>query len=100
MTNKLQRLKDELHEELTNNILPFWMYQAIDLENGGFLGHIDFLGEADPLAPKGGILNARILWTFSSASRILKNSEYLDMAERSYAYVVEHFLDNLLEFVL
>jgi mannobiose 2-epimerase len=94
MTNKLLKLKEELTAELSNNILPFWMYQAIDIDQGGFLGHIDFSGQADPLAPKGGILNARILWTFSSASRILKNPEYLKMAQRSYAYVVDHFLDK------
>jgi mannobiose 2-epimerase len=94
MTNKTRKLKEELKAELSDNILPYWMSQAIDLEQGGFLGHIDFSGQADLLAPKGGILNARILWTFSSASRILKNPEYLEMATRSYDYVVDFFLDK------
>jgi len=38
-----------------------------DTENGGFFGQIDAANKTIKDAPKGGILNSRILWTFSAA---------------------------------
>jgi mannobiose 2-epimerase len=92
--NKLEILKAEVKEELVSNILPFWMTKMIDSKNGGFLGRIDGYGRVQEDADKGCVLNARILWTFSSAYRILKNPEYLKTAERSKDYLLDHFFDN------
>ena len=90
--SKLEILKTEVKEELINNILPFWMTKMIDSENDGFYGRIDGTGHIDRDADKGCVLNARILWTFSSAYRILKNPEYLKTAERSKDYLLRSFL--------
>ena len=70
-------------EELENNILPFWMTRMEDKAAGGFIGRISGTGEPDPAAPKGAILNARILWTFSAAWRLFGKCEYLETADRS-----------------
>ena len=70
MKYKLLELKKELKEELTHNILPFWMDKVKD-ENGGFFGQMTGQNELQKSAARGGILNARILWTFSSAARNL-----------------------------
>lgn len=91
--NKLEILKAEVKKELVSNILPFWMTKMIDSKNGGFLGRIDGYGRVQEDADKGCVLNARILWTFSSAYRILKNPEYLRTAERSKDYLLDHFFD-------
>ncbi|MEX2369897.1 MAG: AGE family epimerase/isomerase [Bacteroidales bacterium] len=90
----IQKLKDELHQELTGNILPFWLHHTPDREHGGFIGHIDFEGAPSPRANKGSVLNARILWTFSSSFRILKQPEYLASADRAYDYIKNNFLDR------
>jgi mannobiose 2-epimerase len=79
--------------ELTANILPYWMNKMQDLENGGFYGRIDGNEIVHKTAHKGAILNARILWTFSAAYRILKNPAYLKIAERAYQYLMNHFVD-------
>jgi cellobiose epimerase len=92
--NKLELLKTEVKEELVSNILPFWMTKMIDTKDGGFLGRIDGYGRVQENADKGCVLNARILWTFSSAFRILKNPEYLKIAERSKNYLLNHFFDK------
>jgi mannobiose 2-epimerase len=92
--NKLELLKAEVKEELVNNILPFWMTKMIDSKDGGFLGRIDGYGRVQNDADKGCVLNARILWTFSAAYRILKNPEYLKIAERSKNYLLNHFFDK------
>ena len=46
-----------------------------------------------PEASKGAILNARILWTFSSAYRLLKKPEYLETATRAKRYLIDWFYD-------
>src|SRR5664279_5120116 len=66
----------------------------IDTTNGGFFGRIDGSGRIYYDADKGCVLNARILWTFSSAYRVLKNPEYLKIAERSKDYLLKYFFDN------
>lgn len=93
MKYELLQLKQELKEELTHNILPFWMDKMTDDKNGGFYGQMTGRNQLIPDAPKGGILNARILWTFSSAALTLKNPLYTEYAKRAKEYVFEHFFD-------
>ncbi|MDR1707754.1 MAG: AGE family epimerase/isomerase [Prevotella sp.] len=81
-------------EELENNILSFWIEKMQDKEHGGFYGQIDGNNVLHPRANKGAILNARILWTFSSAYRILQNPKYLKIAQRAFDYIVTYFIDK------
>ncbi len=85
-------LKGEVHENLVENILPFWMDRFLDPE-GGFLGRITGEGAPDPQAPKGAILNARILWAFSAAYRVIGKKEYLDAATRARDEIINRFYD-------
>ena len=87
-------MKQEVQEVLQTNILPFWLDKMIDRENRGFYGRIDGHGVLHPDAEKGAILNARILWTFSAAYRVLKRPEYLAAATRAKDYILEHFYDK------
>ena len=82
-----------MRSELENNILPFWMNKMEDNEEGGFYGQITGEDELKPEASKGAILNARILWTFSSAYRLLKKPEYLETATRAKRYLIDRFYD-------
>lgn len=86
-------LKDEFVAELQQNILPFWINCAIDREHGGFVGRISGDGVIHPEAPKGAVLNARILWTFSAAYRLFHKPEYLETATRAKEYVLTRFWD-------
>ena len=47
MNDKLQRLYDLALDDLTQNLMPWWMEKAVDRENGGFYGEID--GEDRPV---------------------------------------------------
>lgn len=60
---------------------------------GGFYGRIDGYGTLHADAPKGAILNARILWTFSAAYRVLGKEEYLSVATRAKRAVLDDFFD-------
>ncbi|MDF9828819.1 AGE family epimerase/isomerase [Parabacteroides sp. PF5-6] len=81
-------------KELTDNILPFWINKMQDNTYDGFYGRMDGQNTLDPYANKGAILNARILWTFSAAYRILQRPEYKAMAERAFDYILNHFIDT------
>lgn len=87
-------MNTQLKDILVNNILPFWSTRMVDQENGGFYGRIDGQGKVHPQAEKGAILNARILWAFAAAYRVLKKPEYLDMALRAKRYIIDHFIDH------
>ncbi len=87
-------LRNEVRQELENDILPFWMEKMTDSGRGGFYGRIDGGDTLHADAPKGAILNARILWTFSAAYRILRRPEYLDTATRAKRYLIDRFYDN------
>ena len=91
--NEIQTMKQEMQDVLQNNILCFWLDKMQDHEHGGFYGRIDGTGILHPEAEKGAILNARILWSFSAAYRVLGNQEYLEAATRAKDYIIEHFID-------
>lgn len=81
-------------DELTKNILPFWINKMQDNEFDGFYGQIDGNDVLHPRANKGAVLNARILWTFSAAYRMLKDEAYLKIAERAFDYINRFFIDK------
>lgn len=91
---KLIQLKKEVTDDLEGNILPYWTKNMVDNENGGFYGRIDGNEKVYPQAEKGGILNARILWTYSSAYRVLGDTSYLRIATRARDYILAHFIDR------
>ena len=94
MNEKIKNLKLEVRDVLENNILPFWMDKMIDQEHGGFYGRIDGKGVPHPEAEKGAILNARILWAFSAAYRVLLLPRIQETAHRAYEYFIDHFIDH------
>ncbi len=93
MNKKVETMKQEMRDVVENNILHFWIDKMVDRENGGFYGRIDAQEVLHPDAEKGAILNARILWSFSAAYRILNKKEYLDMATRAKEYIIQYFID-------
>jgi len=90
---RVAQLKQEIVQDLTGNILPFWASHSPD-PSGGFYGTLNFDGTPKAGAMKGGILNARLIWTFSTAYRVLKNEQYLTLANRAQRYFIDHFIDK------
>lgn len=90
----LTSFRKEVSEELESNILPFWMNRMTDHEQGGFYGEITGDNRLVTDATKGAILNARILWAFSAAYRVLQRPCYLDTATRAEKYLIAHFYDS------
>ena len=90
----LIRLRNELENELKDNILAYWMKYLPDGKRGGFHGHVTHDNQVVERAPRGAVQNTRILWTFSAAARHYGEESYLAMARRAYGYILDHFMDR------
>jgi len=96
LTDIDQRLafyKKELTVEL-GHILDYWINNTQDIAEGGFYGKIDNNNRVIPGSPKGSVLNARILWSFSAAYNLNGKKEYLELAKRAYQYIISDFVDK------
>ena len=87
-------MKDEMRQVLEENILHFWLTKMVDETHGGFYGRMDGQDRLIEDAPKGAVLNARILWAFSAAYRVLGKEAYRKMAVRAKDYFLAHFIDR------
>lgn len=91
--DQLTILKNELNEEL-GNILNYWIKNTVDKIHGGFVGRIDEQNKIIEKSPKGSVLNARILWSFSAAYNLTKTPEYLQYAEKAYQFITDYIIDK------
>ena len=91
-TNRTDILLAEVRSCLEQNILPYWLTLADP--KGGFQGEVLSDGTVLPDAPRGAILNARILWAFSAAYQTLHKSEYLVAAMHAKEWFITHFCDH------
>lgn len=89
----LENYRAAMQQEL-QEILAWWIEHIIDEENGGFYGQIDGNNQVHPQAPRGGVLNSRILWAFSAAYNQTQQEHYLVMAGRAFKYLLAHFIDK------
>lgn len=85
--------RDEITREL-QSILAYWMSNTPDERRGGFFGRLDEHDRPDKDAPRGLVLNARILWTFSAAWRSTGQWIYRPVATRAYEYLRSFFFDK------
>ncbi|HNQ89219.1 MAG TPA: AGE family epimerase/isomerase [Verrucomicrobiota bacterium] len=90
---EVHRFRDRVDRELRGRILPFWMREVVDHEHGGFLARLSNDLRPDPSGPKGLILNARILWTFSAVHQVWPETAYQDLARRAREYLDDRFWD-------
>jgi mannobiose 2-epimerase len=88
-----RRLRKSIEQELQGNLLPFWRERSLDHARGGFIAEMTNDGTLREDAPKGLILNARLLWTFSALYRELGDERDRELARRAYDYIEEHFRD-------
>ena len=83
----------ELSVEL-ESILHFWRHKMPDENHGGFFGAMSHTGHINPLAAKGSVLHARILWTFSAAAMLKHDAVVTDAAKKAYTDFIDLFIDD------
>lgn len=84
----------QIENELTGNILPFWMQYTVDHQNGGFYGALTNERQVHNQVERSAILCARILWTFSAAFQRFPCPEYIQTAQHAYQYLCNTFWDK------
>lgn len=89
----LNLFKKQLSGCLNENILPYWIEKMTD-KRGGYYGKRDGSDRLFADAPKGTILQARILWSFSSAYRATGKTEYLDAANHAKRFIIDYMIDR------
>jgi len=87
-------LRAAIAGELRSNLLPFWRERGPDPTHGGFIAEMSHDGVVRPSAPRGLVLNARLLWTFSALYRRLGEACDLALARRAFRVLEEHFADR------
>ena len=85
---------ESVTHELNERLLPFWLERVVDTTHGGFIGRMANDGTIHPEAPKGLILNARLLWTYAAVFRINQAPRCRELAERAYDTIENHFWDR------
>ena len=74
-------------KQLTENILPFWLGDAIDWVRGGIFTCLDRKGELFG-EEKSVWFQGRALWTFSKAYNVIdRNPQYLEAAKNIYGFL-------------
>lgn len=92
METRSERFLQEVKDCLTENILPYWL--ALKDPRGGFYGEVSSDGKVQYDAPRGVILNARLIWSFSAAYEALKDTRYLVAAVHARDWFLAHFCDH------
>jgi mannobiose 2-epimerase len=92
--DKIKEFRSQVEKEL-KEILEFWINNSRDYKNGGFYGYISKDLRPGYTHDRSSVLNARILWTFSSAYRFFREAKYLNMASLAYEYIKNHFIDRV-----
>ncbi|MFV1883244.1 MAG: AGE family epimerase/isomerase [Balneola sp.] len=91
---RLKNLQCQLIREFKENILSYWFKNTLDIKNGGFVGQVNARNQPCFNANKHGILNSRILWSFSYSYKNLHDEDSKYLAHRAYNYFTKNFFDN------
>jgi cellobiose epimerase len=86
--------KKQFENELTDNILNYWVKEVYDTNRRTFFGRITNEGKKFPETALSAVLTTRILWTFSAAYRFYPTAIYKKMADEAFRILVETFWDN------
>lgn len=91
---KLKEFKKQFENELTDNILNYWVKEVFDTKRKTFFGRITNDGQKFQDAPLSAVFTTRVLWTFSAAHRFYPTAIYRKMADEAFRILVDTFWDN------
>ena len=92
METRTDTLLREVRENLTSCILPYWL--KLKDPHGGYYGEVAADGSVLYNAPRGVILNARIIWSFAAAYQAMPQTAWLVAAVHARDYFLAHFCDH------
>ena len=90
---EMEKLLKEFENELTDNILNYWVKEVYDPQRKMFYGRVTNDGKKFPEAPLSAVFTTRIMWTFSAAWRYFPTAIYKKMADEAFRILQESFWD-------
>ena len=94
MDDHLRKLRSFLSDHLEEQIIPFWVNHAVDLDKGGIFTYL--LNDGTIFDRRKSIIsNTRALWTFSALARRNNNqSEWREAADSIYRFLIMYGQDS------
>lgn len=90
----LKSLKKEFENELTDNILNYWVKEVYDPKRKTFFGKITNEGVKYSEAPLSAVFTTRVMWTFAAAYRVYPTAIYKKMTDEAFRILLDHFWDK------
>jgi len=90
----LKKLKKQFENELTDNILNYWINEVYDPKRKMFIGKISNDGDKFPEASLSGVFITRVMWTFSAVYRVYPTGLHKKMADEAFRILLENFWDQ------
>lgn len=97
LANRLQAAKREIHECLTDRIIPFWLERSVDEVYGGYLTCFDDAGRYTGNGTKYIVTQSRMVWGFSNLREFARigDLEKVEAAARQgAAFLTSAFWDD------
>jgi mannobiose 2-epimerase len=92
---RLDAMRRQAEAALADKVLPFWASHAWDEPHGGFITHLDRVGQRLGPTDKYLVPQARLVWTLAAAHRHgLVGRGYLELAGRGARFLVERMWDS------
>jgi mannose 2-epimerase len=92
---EIQQVLTHLETYLSGTLLPFWLQNAPDPEYGGVLSYFDRYGKPTGETTKTFLMQARSLYTFSSAHRFgFGGGRCAELAQMEARFIAEHYWDE------
>ncbi len=85
-------IRAEFESELSA-ITGWWLKTAFDPKGGGVYGEIADDNTVNKIADKGAVLQTRVLWFLSEATRCQPSSRIEDAAHNMYGFIADAFCD-------
>ena len=92
--NRTDELLDLYHDDLFNDVLPFWLKHSIDHEDGGFTFCLDRKGNVID-TDKGVWQTGRFTWLLATLYNDIENKpEWLETAKHGVAFLEKYCFDS------
>lgn len=91
--SELHSLKNEVFQELTKSILPYWIERVYDDQNASFHGRIDAENKIHKDADRSAILISRIAYSFAASLQLTGDSSLVQPMQTAVNMLKRDYLD-------
>ncbi len=97
VNDKVLKIRQEIQEVLSGNIIPFWLTRSVDAKCGGYIVSFDENGIHDGHDDKHIVTQTRMIWGFSHLQNYCSKTDRESVkaaAKIGYDFFIKHFWDR------